>query len=197
MSKRRRLFTLNDPYALRVSPQLAEEIGLNESIVLLQIEFLISISDHFKEQRWWTYQSLRDLQKNYFPWWSIATLSRTIKALEEKELITIGNFNRAGYDKTQWFSLNDDGISRLVSIRLHEVFQNETGVFHPATSAFQNETGVFQNETAIPETTSETTQRLNESNGSKKQMTMDELIAKQDEHNRLTDQIKKMKGSRG
>ena len=42
-TKHERIFTLNDPHALRICGSLAQEIGLNESIVLLQLEFLISL----------------------------------------------------------------------------------------------------------------------------------------------------------
>lgn len=70
MPPRERLFVLNDPHALRVNAALAMEIGLNESIVLLQLEFLISISDNVREGRIWTYQSLSELQEAHFPFWS-------------------------------------------------------------------------------------------------------------------------------
>lgn len=158
--RRRRLFILNDPHALRISPELAVEIGFNESIVLLQLEFLISISDHVHEGRVWTYQSVRDLQQHHFPWWSIATISRTIKQLQVQELILIGNFNRAGFDKTQWFALNEVGLKRLRAVRLGDetgVFQNETPMAQGETRTFQTVTPTMQNGTAIPETTTKTT----------------------------------------
>src|SRR5690349_15435903 len=124
--RRERLFILNDPHALRVSAALAMEIGFNESLILLQLEFLLSISEHVIEGRVWTYQSLAELKETYFPFWSTATISRAIKRLEELELIAIGNFNRAGFDRTQWYSLNPVGLSRLASVRLATpIFQNE------------------------------------------------------------------------
>ncbi|MDP9473681.1 MAG: hypothetical protein M3Q71_23975 [Chloroflexota bacterium] len=66
------------------------EIVFNESLVLLQLEFLISISNHVIDGQVWTYQSYQDLKDRCFPWWSIATISRTMKSLEEKELIVSG-----------------------------------------------------------------------------------------------------------
>jgi len=151
--KRRRIFTLNDPYPLRISGELATEIGFNESIILLQIEYLVSISTNEREGRFWTYHSLDELRERYFPWWSRATIARTIKSLEERQLITVGNFNRAGFDRTQWYTLNYEGVAILTSIRVDTaISQNEKSMSHAATSASQVET-------AIPETTSETTQR--------------------------------------
>ncbi|MDP9469482.1 MAG: hypothetical protein M3Q71_02285 [Chloroflexota bacterium] len=165
--KRRRIFVLNDPHALRVSPELAVEIGFNESLVLLQLEFLISISDHVIDGRVWTYQAYQDLKDRYFPWWSIATISRTMKSLEEKGLIISGNFNRAGFDRTQWYTLNEDGLRQLESIRLEDerrerrggkpILQIAKSISQGEQSILQDETSISQDEQPIPETTAETT----------------------------------------
>ena len=56
-------------------------------------------------ERLWTYQSVRDLKLNYFPWWSIATINRTIQDLVTAKLLTVDNFNDRKYDKTRWLSL--------------------------------------------------------------------------------------------
>ena len=77
-SKYKRIFILNDSYPLRICPRLAKEIGLNESIVFLQLEYLISIAQHKRDGKLWTYQSTRKLQEDYFPWWSLDTINRTI-----------------------------------------------------------------------------------------------------------------------
>lgn len=158
--KRQQLFVLNEPQALRINAALAMEIGLNESVVLLQLEYLISISDHVYEAKHWTYQSLQELKDGYFPFWSTATISRAIKSLVERELIFIGNFNRAGFDRTQWFALNPVGITRLASLHLvgpgaTSILQNETSILQSEESTFQDATSVLQDETTIPETTPE------------------------------------------
>jgi len=163
-NKHPRLLTLNDPHAMRINAALASEIGLNESIVLLQIEFLISISKHERDGRMWTYQSTRDLQENYFSWWSTATINRAIVNLEERGLIIIGNYNRHKYDRTRWFALNAEGINALKSVRLIEIEpvgpicdgEADTPT-HDETPSTQNETRSTQNEPTIPETTPETT----------------------------------------
>lgn len=116
MPKYRRLFILNDDYSLRICPQLAKEIGLNESIIFLQLEYLIAISGHEKDGRSWTYQSTRKMQNDYFPWWSIDTINRAIHKLEERKLIVIGNYNQRTYDKTRWFAINFDEADKLVAV---------------------------------------------------------------------------------
>ena len=140
-----RLYVLNDPTVLRIIPALAAKIGLNESIVLMQIDYLKSISNtESKKGRPWTYQSIRALREGYFPFWSIATINRIIESLQKHRLIRCDNFNKAAYDKTRWMSLNYGKISRLGCVMVSD-------------GVSQNETRSAQNETPIPETTTKTT----------------------------------------
>jgi hypothetical protein len=143
---------------VRLVPELAVEIGLNESILLLQIDFWISGCDHFQEGKYWTFQSVRKI-KETFPYWGVATINRTIKSLEKKGLILVGKFNKHAYDKTRWFALNVDAISQLKTIAV--VFQNGTAVYQNGTAPFQNETSPAQNGTTIPKIPPETTPKTN------------------------------------
>lgn len=162
----RRLFILNNPHAPRLCPELAVEIGLAESILLLQIEFWISISDNLRAGERWTWQSTRDIQ-HAFPFWGIGTINRTVHSLQSKHLIKVANFNSHKYDRTRWFALDLKGIEQLQSIRLaEEVFQNGTGqprVFQNRAHSAQNGTRSIQfgtrsaqNRATIPETSAET-----------------------------------------
>ncbi len=114
----KRLFIPNNPTSLRICPELAEEIGLNESIVLLQIEFLISISNHVHDDRRWTYQSVRELKEKYFPFWNESTIKRTIQSLITKGLLIRGNYNKASYDKTNWYAMVYDNVKNLASLSI-------------------------------------------------------------------------------
>jgi hypothetical protein len=119
-TQRQRILVLNEPYALRINAALAQEIGLNESIVLLQLDYLISIStspEHDGKQ--WTYQSLEEW-RNSFPFWSQDTIDRAIKSLQAKGLIHVDRFNQKKYDRTRWFALDFEGIAKLTSISVHQ-----------------------------------------------------------------------------
>lgn len=105
---------------LRINSALAKEIGLRESIVLLQLEFLIGISKNEKEGMLWTYQSARNFQENYFSFWGIATVQRALKELEEKGYIIKENFNKRKSDRTLWYTLNYEKLSEIKSIRIDE-----------------------------------------------------------------------------
>jgi hypothetical protein len=157
---RKRLLTFNDPQPLRIDRRLAMEIGFVESVVLLQLEFLISISDNYRDGMFWTYHTLKDLKERHFPWLSQATICRTLQILEDKQLIIRRHYNRSGFDRTQWFALHYDGIARLTSVVVGEdapilqfaksTLQNEKSILQNETSILQGEKSILQGETTIP-----------------------------------------------
>ncbi len=178
--KRRRqaLLVLNDPHPLRICGELAVEIGLPESVILLQLEYLISISTTLpKDGNLWTYQSLADLH-GYFPWWHESTIDRALINLRNSGLLLFGNFNRNKQDRTRWYALNWPAVAMLKSVRVDEsILQNakwlrqkraprgqdplpnlqiETPILQDETGILQIETPILQNETTLPEISPET-----------------------------------------
>ena len=102
---------------LRIYKGLAAEIGLSESMVLLQLEHLIGISTtEPKEERAWTYQSIRKLQREFFPSWHASTVNKNINRLRDNELIEVENYNRFSFDRTRWITLNCDRLRELDSV---------------------------------------------------------------------------------
>jgi hypothetical protein len=146
--------------SIRVSPSLAKKIGLTESMILLQLEFFLSISENERDGGLWTYQTLQDLHEQYFPFVSMSTLSRAITKLEALNLVVIGNYNKKKFDRTQWFSLNLEECGKYPEIT---ILQNEKSnqsnckidVVKLQNPSSQNEKCILQNETTIPETSSE------------------------------------------
>ena len=162
---KKRIFTLNEPNAPRINPALAKEIGLNESLILLQIEFWISISNNERDGKRWTYQSVRDMQEKSFSFWSISTINRAVNKLIDEGYIIEGNFNKMKYDKTRWFALNFETLNELESISING---DDTGVFHNDTRSNHNDTRSIQNDTTIPEITTEITTEIKDSPDSAK-----------------------------
>lgn len=131
MTRRNRLFVLNDPHSMRVSKELAKEIGLNNSIVLLQVDFLLAHTQYVREGLPWIRRSTEELKAEYFDFWSVETVRRTIKDLDERlKLIRVANFNRRGFDRTQWITLNVEGCSRLKSLTITHFEEWSPGSAH-------------------------------------------------------------------
>jgi hypothetical protein len=167
MTKYDIMSSATEPITLRVLPELAEEIGLNTSLVLLQLAFWIRIGKHEHDGQYWTYQSVRDMQKKAFPFWSHMTIQRAIERLIERKLIvTRDDLNRLKQDNTRWFALNPVGFEGLQSVSLAALMPrraiqrapDEDGVYQNVTGLYQDVTPLYQDVTTLPETTAENTQ---------------------------------------
>ncbi|HGN7160903.1 TPA: hypothetical protein ACKW4O_002498 [Staphylococcus aureus] len=141
---------LIDDYPIQVLPRLAELIGLNEAIVLQQIHYWLNNSKHKYDGKTWIFNSYPEWQKQ-FPFWSLITIKRTIYSLEKQNLLLIGIYNKAKFDKTKWYSINYQTIEGMI----RPSYQNDT------TSVSKRDDGVYQNDTTntidYTETSSETT----------------------------------------
>lgn len=96
---------LLDESPLVVIPELAVKVGLNESIILQQLHYWLDKSKHVKDGRRWVYNSYADWQEQ-FPFWSEATIKRTITKLENQGYILTGNYNKKAFDRTKWYTIN-------------------------------------------------------------------------------------------
>lgn len=126
---------LIDDYPILVLPKLATEIGLNEAIILQQMHYWLKKSNHNYDGRRWIYNSYKEWEQ-HFPFWSNATIRRTISSLEKQELLFVGNYNKAGFDNTKWYSIDYfklEGVSKRLA-------QNEQ------TTCSKRADGVAQNE---------------------------------------------------
>lgn len=78
---------LFDEQPILANKTLAREIGLNEALVLQQINYWIEINkrsgNNYFEGRYWTYNSIRAWHENDFDYMSIDTVKRTFSKLEK------------------------------------------------------------------------------------------------------------------
>lgn len=105
---------LIDDYPIQVLPKLAEKIGLNEAIILQQMHYWLNSSKHEYDGKRWIYNSYSNWQKQ-FPFWSERTIKRTFSSLEKQKLLFVGNYNKAGFDRTKWYSVNYEELDKLVA----------------------------------------------------------------------------------
>ncbi|WP_334324354.1 hypothetical protein [Gilliamella apicola] len=104
-----------------IDRELATVIGLNEAIILQQIQYWIKKSEHRFDGKIWIYNSVSQWKKQ-FPFWSESTIDRTLKSLNKLGLLFIGNYNRDRRDRTKWYSIN---YSQLDNIMKNAFSQND------------------------------------------------------------------------
>ncbi|MDP4146491.1 MAG: hypothetical protein Q8936_18765 [Bacillota bacterium] len=97
---------------LILNVELAKLIGLNESIVLQQMQYWLEKSHHTIEGVKWIYNTYADW-KLQFPFFSESTIRRIIKRLEDKDIIRSSNFNKSKMDNTKWYTINYDFFCQL------------------------------------------------------------------------------------
>lgn len=88
---------------------MADKYGVDEAIIIENLYFWIAKNKankkHFYDGYYWTYNSTRAF-KELFTYWSERQIDRILKSLNDKGAILIGNYNKAGYDRTRWFTLS-------------------------------------------------------------------------------------------
>jgi hypothetical protein len=108
---------LFDSQPLVIDRTLAKVIGLNESIILQQIHYWLEINAkkkiNFHKGKYWTYNSSTEWQENDFIFWSVRTIERIIKNLEEMGLLITDNFNVDRRDRTKWYTINYDKLDTI------------------------------------------------------------------------------------
>ena len=119
---------LFDEHPITANKTLAREIGLNEALILQQINYWIEINKktgkNFYEGRYWTYNSIKSWRENDFDYMSLDTVKRTFAKLEKQGYLISGNFNKDPRDKTKWYTIDEEKLFELYKIletKKHEI----------------------------------------------------------------------------
>lgn len=101
---------------LQIIPSLALKVGLNEAILLQQLHFRSLISQNKREGYKWVYKTYDDWRNDEFPFWSVETIKRTIRKLENKGyLVSTTIYNRMRMDKTKWYRIDYSTLHDLTA----------------------------------------------------------------------------------
>ena len=129
---------LYSKHPIFVDTDLAVVIGLKEAVVAQQLNYwLHSKSAKIINGRRWIYNTYEKWQKDSFPFFTIATIRRTFGSLEKQKIVLTGNFNKAGFDKTKWYSIDEERLDELMSRRCAQ--NEQTMCSKRADGAAQNE----------------------------------------------------------
>lgn len=66
------------------------------------------------EGRRWIYNSIKQWHNDNFPYWSESKVRRNFEELESAGVIITGVFNKAGFDRTKWYSLDEEKLDEIV-----------------------------------------------------------------------------------
>lgn len=143
-----------------INAPLAKLVGLNEAIVLQQMEYWINDinkqkgedSVNYQDGYYWTFNSYEEWQEE-FPFWSTSTIRRTITKLENRKLIISGNYNRLKIDRTKWYRIlykNLDELCYYASVQ-NEQFKWSDWIDH-----------ITKLTKPLPESTSKSTSKITE-----------------------------------
>ena len=104
----------NTLYIHTINPQIAEQIGESESVLLSQIDYWLSKSgksvDNLDGK--WIYNSHKEWLKQ-FSYWSLSKLRRTIKSLENLGLIISVKVNSKKWNQTKWYTIDYEKYAEL------------------------------------------------------------------------------------
>ena len=91
---------------------IAKEYGVAEAVMFQNISYWVKENKangvNFHDGRYWTFNS-RKAFSVLFVYWTENQVKRIIEKLYNNGLILKGNYNKANYDKTNWYTLSDKG----------------------------------------------------------------------------------------
>jgi hypothetical protein len=111
---------LLDEPPLIVLPGLAARIGLNESIFCQQLHYLVKKRGEEHEGVFWIHHTY-DEWREYFPFWSVETIKRVIRGLQDSGHVIAKTFNEAKIDRTKWYRLDNSKFAHRGESHDHEV----------------------------------------------------------------------------
>ena len=104
----------------------AVQYGVEKAVILQNIRFWLEKvkandkDEHKHDGYYWTYNSARAFAE-IFPYYNKSKVHRLLTQLEEDGVIISGNFNKAGYDRTKWYSMPEFSISDNCNTQIAEV----------------------------------------------------------------------------
>ena len=112
------IFIRNSPAAPQLCPELAKEIGLNESILLLQFEYWLTRHGELRDDgHVWIRKPVREIQET-FSFWSVGTVNGIIESLTRKGYVETAGLDKVRGKSGRWLRLNLDTLAALKSIRV-------------------------------------------------------------------------------
>jgi hypothetical protein len=117
------------------SRTIAKEHGEKAAVLLQYLAHHVSKSKHVHGGKKWFYKTLDDLAV-VFPYLKRSTIHAILQKLgKENGPLAIGDYNKKGYDRTNWFAFRDDNFRRQAQSSKPVYFQVEDAVKYGTVAA--------------------------------------------------------------
>jgi rubrerythrin len=97
-----------------MSVPLAVQYGSSEALFLSNICWWLEKNraneQHFHDGRYWTYNTMAGFTE-LFPYFTVHQIQHIISKLRDKGILFVANYNKIGYDRTNWYSVSDEAMA--------------------------------------------------------------------------------------
>lgn len=124
---------LHSEHPIVINSELARIVGLNEAIVMQQLNYWIkgTVSGVEKDGMRWIYNSHAEWVKQ-FPFWSVDTVKRTFSSLKKQNLVLVEQLSKDRHNRTNYYTIN---ILRLAEIEAETRVNIDQGILPSCNSA--------------------------------------------------------------
>lgn len=114
-------YLIGEEQHVQIPPTLACAIGLNEAIVVQHVHWLCNLPKSGKviDGEKWVYNTYEEWQKDWFPWWSIDTIQRIFRSLEER-MIIISCQPEGKKSRRKYYRINQGAKEQLTFENYHD-----------------------------------------------------------------------------
>ena len=124
---------LNTKHPIVINPDLARHVGLNEAIILQQLNYWIEATESGVEHdgRRWVYNT-QEQWREQFPFWSVDTVKRAFASLKKQRLILVKQLAKQKHDRTNYYAIDH---ARLEEIEAQTRVVTDEGKLHQSKRA--------------------------------------------------------------
>ena len=143
---------IDENHSFNINVCVALDGHVQKAILLKEIYGWCHINQaknhNYKKGLYWTFMSAKGFTKK-FPYMKEKSIARWLKELEKSGMIFSQVFNKIGFDRTKWFTINFEQYDNMVLNRCISISQIDIWVS-------QIEKRISQDDTTIPSTTTTT-----------------------------------------
>lgn len=118
----------------------AIEHGIEKAVLLYNLRYWISKNiannKHSHDGFVWTYNSQEAFSK-LFPYMSPQKIGRILRSMEDDGLISSANYNKAGYDRTKWYTIPSMFIIQNQTMENSELNSGSFSIEQPIPNNYQ------------------------------------------------------------